>query len=163
MELHVRGEVDAGVVDEAASALQLTFVKQMVVQLRAIDTYGTYDTWTDARLLDPLILTRERRRAIPVVSDPDERTLARVRAYYNALAHDVERLTGLMAVPVIHVTHEGFGRALILVGKLVVMDKVLRDVHRFGFDSLAGMVEEASKIVDTARAMVANYRAVAEL
>ncbi len=37
---------------------------------------------------------------------------------------------GLMAVPAVNLTHEGFGRALITVGKLVVMDRALHDVHR---------------------------------
>ena len=33
-------------------------------------------------------------------------------------------------------THEGFGRALITVGKLVAVDRTLHDVYRFGFASL---------------------------
>ena len=44
-----------------------------------------------------------------------------------------------MAVPMINLSHEGFGRAIITVGKLIVMDKILRDVHRFGFESLENL------------------------
>jgi probable nitrogen fixation protein len=161
MELNVIDDKIA--IDPASPALALPFVKQMALQLRAMDGYGAFDTWSDARVLDPLVLTRERRRAIPVVGDPDEVTLSRVKAYYNALAQTLERETGLMAVPVINITHEGFGRALILVGKLVAFDKTLRDVHRFGFDSLEEMAEEAGKLVAKAVAVVAAHRAVAEL
>ncbi len=150
------------IADDAA-ALQNPFVRQMTVQLRAMDSYGTYDTWSDARVLDPLVLTKERRRQIPVVGDPDETTLSRVKAYYNAIAQMVERETGLLAVPVINITHEGFGRALILVGKLVALDKTLRDVHRFGFDSLEKMVEESEKLLGKAVALVNAHRVVAEL
>ncbi|MND94357.1 hypothetical protein D3C80_865720 [compost metagenome] len=109
------------------------------------------------------MLTKERRRAIPVVGDPDETTLSRVKAYYNALAQMIERETGLLAVPMINISHEGFGRALILVGKLVALDKTLRDVHRFGFDSLDALVVEAQKQLVKAAALVAENRAVAEL
>lgn len=151
------------VVREDDQALQLPIIKQMVVQLRAMDSYGTYDTWSDARVLDPLVLTKERRKAIPVVGDPDETTISRVKAYYNALAQLVEGETGLLAVPVINITHEGFGRALILVGKLVAMDKTLRDVHRFGFESLDALAGEAQKLVDKAVSLVNGNRAVAEL
>lgn len=151
------------VVQEGDSALQQPVIRQMVVQLRAMDSYGTYDTWSDARVLDPLVLTKERRRAIPVVGDPDETTLSRVKAYYNAIAQMVERETGLLAVPVINLTHEGFGRALILVGKLVVVDRILRDVHRFGFDSLDALVAEAEKLLGKAVAQVGEHRVVAEL
>jgi probable nitrogen fixation protein len=154
---------EAVVVTESDAALAHPFVKQMVVQLRAMDSYGTYDTWSDARVLDPLVLTKERRRQIPVVGDPDETTVSRVKAYYNAIAQMVERETGLLAVPVINLTHEGFGRALILVGKLVALDKSLRDVHRFGFDSLGKMVEEAEKVLSKAVGLVKQHRDVAEL
>ncbi|SEI88349.1 probable nitrogen fixation protein [Azotobacter beijerinckii] len=151
------------VVQEDDQSLQHPLVRQMVIQLRAVDSYGTYDTWSDARVLDPLVLTKERRKAIPVVGDPDETTISRVKAYYNALAQLIERETGLLAVPVINITHEGFGRALILVGKLVALDKVLRDVHRFGFDSLEALVAEAQKQLAKATALVGEHRAVAEL
>jgi probable nitrogen fixation protein len=151
------------VVQDGDAALQHPIVRQMVVQLRAMDSYGTYDTWSDARVLDPLVLTRERRKAIPVVGDPDETTVARVKAFYNALAQLIERDCGLLAVPVINLTHEGFGRALILVGKLVALDKTLRDVHRFGFDSLEALVGEAEKQLARAAGLIAGHRAVAEL
>ena len=151
------------VVLEGDPALQQPIIRQMVVQLRSMDSYGTYDTWSDARVLDPLVLTKARRRAIPVVGDPDETTLSRVKAYYNALAQMIERETGLLAVPMINISHEGFGRALILVGKLVALDKTLRDVHRFGFDSLDALVAEAEKQLAKAAGLVAAHRAVAEL
>lgn len=156
-------EEQPAVVQDGDAALSHPIVKQMVVQLRAMDSYGTYDTWSDARVLDPLVLTKERRKAIPVVGDPDETTISRIKAYYNAIAQLVEAQTGLLAVPVINLTHEGFGRALILVGKLVALDKTLRDVHRFGFDSLEVLAGEAQKQVDKASALIAEHRVVAEL
>ncbi len=156
-------EEQPAVVQDGDAALQEPIIRQMVVQLRAMDSYGTYDTWSDARVLDPLVLTKERRKAIPVVGDPDETTVARIKAYYNALAQLLERETGLLAVPVINLSHEGFGRALILVGKLVALDRTLRDVHRFGFESLEALSAEAHKQLDKAAALVSAHRAVAEL
>jgi len=151
------------VVDEGAEALTNPFVRQMIVQLRAMDSYGTYDTWTDAKVLDPIILTKARRREIPVVGDPDETVISRVKAYYNGIAQMIEKETGLMAVPVINLTHEGFGRAMIIVGKLVVLDKTLRDVHRFGFDTPEKMIDEAGKLIEKAVKLVNDFREVAEL
>lgn len=147
---------------EDDTELNADFPREMLKQLKAVDTYGTYDGWTDAKILDPLILTKERKREIPIVGDPDETTMARVKAYYNAIASLVEKQTGLMAVPVINLTHEGFGRAFVIVGKLIVVDKTLRDVHRFGFPSLAKMNEEAGKQIDKAAELIASYREVAE-
>ena len=156
-------EFEQAVVQENDQFLQNPIVKQMVVQLRAMDGYGTYDTWTDARVLDPLILTKARRKAIPVVGDPDETVISRIKAFYNAISQLLERETGLLAVPVINITHEGFGRVLIVVGKLVAFDKILRDVHRFGFDSLETLATDAQKIVHKATTLVNEHRVVAEL
>lgn len=153
----------AAVIVDDDPVLESDFAKEMVRQMRAIDTYGTYDEWPVSKILEPFVLTKAMRREIPVVGDPDEITLSRVSAYYNAIAATIETRTGRMAVPMIHLSHEGFGRALITVGKLVVMDKTLRDVHRFGFPELAKMKEEADKLVDKAATMIETYAEVAQL
>lgn len=156
-------ESEKMVVQEDDKTLQHPIIRQMITQLRAMDSYGTYDTWSNARVVDPLVLTKARRKEIPVIGDPDEVVLARVKAYYNVLSHMIEQECGLMAAPVINISHEGFGRALILVGKLVVLDKTLRDVHRFGFASLEALCEDASKQIDKAVALLSEHRTVAEL
>ncbi len=75
----------------------------------------------------------------------------------------IEAECGLMAVPLVNLTHEGFGRAIITVGKLVVMDRTLRDVHRFGFPSLSKMKDEADKILSVALELIGNHSKVAGL
>lgn len=137
------------------------FVIEMVRQMRAVDTYGTYDNWPAARILEPFVLTREKKREIPVIGDPDEITLSRVKAFYNAIAALIEKECGLMAVPMLNLTHEGFGRALITVGKLVVMDRTLRDVHRFGYDSLSRMKDDADKLLSVALEIIGEHSDVA--
>lgn len=143
--------------------LETDYIKEMVKQMRAIDSYGTYDGWPVQRILAPYVLTREQRREIPVIGDPDEQTLARVRAFYNGIAALIEKECGLMAVPMVNITHEGFGRALITVGKLVVMDRTVRDVHRFGFESLSKMKDEADKLLSVALEIVGKHPDVAGL
>lgn len=143
--------------------LESDFAKEMIRQMRAIDSYGTYDKWPTHRILDPFILTKERKQEIPIVGDPDEEVVARVKVFYNAIAAMIEKECNLMAVPLVNLTHEGFGRALISVGKLIVMDKTLRDVHRFGFPSLAKMKTEADKILSVAMELIGKYSEVAGL
>lgn len=143
--------------------LETDFGKEMRRQMTAIDSFGTTDSLPPEAILAPFVLTREMRREIPVVGDPDEITVARVKAYYNAIAAMIERECGLMAVPLVHLSHEGFGRALITVGKLVVMDRTLRDVHRFGFDSLSRMKDEADTLLAVALEIIGNHSDVAGL
>lgn len=139
------------------------FIKEMVRQMRALDTYGTQNGWAPEQILAPYVLTKERKSEIPIIGDPDEETLSRVKAFYNAVAVLIEKECGLMAVPFINLTHEGFGRVLIIVGKLVALDKTLRDVHRFGFESLSKMKTEGDKLLSVAIERVGSYPEVAGL
>ncbi len=141
--------------------LETDFIKEMARQMRALDTYGTYTGWTVEQILDPFIMTKERKADIPLIGDPDDITIARVKAFYNAIAVLIEKECRLLAVPLIHLTHEGFGRALITVGKLVAVDKTLRDVHRFGFSSLSKMKDEADKLLGVALERIGQHSEVA--
>ncbi len=149
------------VVQENDTHLGSDIVKDYIKQLRAIDTYDTYEGWSEAKIIDPVVLTKERKKNIPVIGDPDEVTIARLKAYYNSLATLIEQKTGLMAAPLVHISHEGFGRALIMVGKLIVVDKILRDTHRFGFSSLEDLCEKSEKTIEKALGLIEKYHAAA--
>jgi len=149
------------VVQEDDTNLGSEIVKDMIKQLRAIDAYDTYAGWSEAKIIDPIVLTKERKQGIPVIGDPDEITIARLKAYYNSLATLIEKKSGLMAAPMVHLSHEGFGRALIMVGKLVVVDKILRDTHRFGFSSLEDLREKSDAVIAKALGLIEKYNAAA--
>ena len=141
--------------------LETDFIKEMARQMRALDGGGRLDGQPVEKLLEPLVLTKERKAAIPIVGDPDAMTLARVHAFYNAIATLIEKECGRMAVPLVHLSSEGFGRVLITVGKLVAADRTLRDVHRFGFESLSKMKTEADKILSVALEIIGKHPEVA--
>ncbi|GAB2182154.1 NifX-associated nitrogen fixation protein [Denitratisoma sp. agr-D3] len=139
------------------------FAKEISRQTRALDSYGQWDGKPIEAILAPFILTKEQKREIPIIGDPDDVLLSRVKAFYNAIAVMIETECGKMAVPFIQITHEGFGRALIIVGKLVVMDKTLRDVHRFSFESVSKMKDEADKYLAVALELIGKHSEVAGL
>ena len=143
--------------------LETDFVREMMRQMRALDSYGQYDGKPASSLLEPLLLSKARKAEIPVVGDPDETTLACIKAFYNGIAVMIEKECGLMAVSLVHLSHEGFGRVIITVGKLVVLDRTLRDAHRFGFDSLSKMKDEADKYLSVALEIIGRFPAVAGL
>ena len=145
------------------AVLDTDFIKEMVRQMRAFDTHGVHGTQSPEEVLAPFILNAEARAALPIIGDPDEETMMRVRVFYNAIAVLIEKECGLMAAPFMQVSHEGFGRVLITVGKLVAVEKNLRDMHRFGFDSLSRMKTEADKLLSIALERVGSYPAVAGL
>lgn len=151
------------VVEEDDPVLGSDFMQEMIKQMRALDMYDTYEGWSEAKILDPFVMTKERKRDLPIVGDPDEITIARIKAFYNAISTLIEKECKIMAVPIVNLSHEGFGRALISAGKLIVVDKTLRDVHRFGFKSLSKMKDEADKLLSVALELIGKYSDVAGL
>jgi probable nitrogen fixation protein len=153
------------VIDQAASDAELLktdpFLRELVKQLRAQDTHGTWEGKDDAALLAPYVITAAQRRELPIMGDPDPDTLWRLDLFHNAIGLAIERATGCMVSPMTKMSHEGFGRTVLTTGRLIVVNRYLRDVHRFGYASLAKLSEAGSKLVAEGIAMVEQYREVA--
>lgn len=139
------------------------FYKEMLRQIKFLDTSGHFDGLPAEVILKEFIRTPERKTEIPLVGNPDPATITRVNTYYNTIAMLVEQNCGLFPVSLVNLSPEGFGRALITVGKLVVVDKTLRDMHRFGFKDFLHMKSEADKLVSKAIELINKYQDVAEL
>ena len=151
------------IVDQAVEDPKVEgFAAALVRQMRAEDTHGHWERKSDAQLLEPFILDKEKRRAIPIIGDPDPDTLWRLQLFYGALCLEIERLTRRMVQPMMKMSHEGFGRMVLIGGRLVVLNKQLRDVHRFGFDSIEKLNAEAEKMLDQAVGMIEKFPEVAD-
>jgi len=145
----------------ANQAVESPFIKELIKQWRAQDTHGAWDRKTDLDLLEPYILDKEKRRQMPIIGDPDPETIWRIELFYNAVGLAMERVTGVMVSPMMKMHHEGFGRMILTAGRLVVVNKQMRDVHRFGFDSLSKLAAEGEKLVATGVEMIGKYPEVA--
>ena len=141
--------------------LQDTFIRELVKQLRAQDTHGTWEGKSDLKILEPYILTAEQRKAMPIMGDPDPETLWRLDLFHNAIGLSIEKATGCMVSPMMKMSHEGFGRCVLTTGRLIVVNRYLRDVHRFGYASLARLAEAGNKLVAEGVGMVEKYKEVA--
>ncbi|TIU64331.1 MAG: NifX-associated nitrogen fixation protein [Mesorhizobium sp.] len=148
-------------VAEDEAALCTPFVKCLVRLIRSQDSYGSWERKADAELLGDFIITKEQRRGIPIIGDPDPDVLWRLDKYYAAIGLAIEERCGLMASPMIQVSHEGFGRVLFTTGRLVVLSKTLRDVHRFGFETLLKLATAGTKLVDDGIAVIEAFPHVA--
>ena len=144
-----------------ASVPESLFLKELVKQWRAQDTHGAWDKKSDLDLIAPYIITKEQRREIPIMGDPDPETLWRLELFYNAVGLAIERATGIMVSPIMKMHQEGFGRVLLTAGRLVVLNKHLRDVHRFGFESLGKLAAEGEKLVHAGVDMIEKFPEVA--
>lgn len=145
------------------AVLDQEFLKTLVSLIRAEDTYGAWEGKSDDILLRPFILTKEERRLIPIIGDPDPDTITRIEQFYKAVGLTIEKRTKLMATPLMKMSHEGFGRIVLLTGRLVVLSKHMRDIHRYGFPSVEALATEGTKFVNEAVALIEEHRVVADL
>lgn len=142
---------------DAVVAIDSAFVKELIKQWRAQDTHGAWEGKSNETLLAPYIITREQRREMPIIGDPDPETLWRLELFYNAVGLAIERQTGSIATPMMKMSHEGFGRLVLMAGRLVVVNKHLRDVHRFGFESMEKLAAEGEKLVAAGVEMIRQF------
>lgn len=147
---------------QETSPVEKPFVETLIRLIRAQDSYGAWEGKPDLELIEPFIVTREQRKRLPLMADPDPDVLARLEMFYNAVSLSIERETGMIASPMMKMHHEGFGRVLLTMGKLVVLSKHLRDVHRFGFETLEKLAAEGDKLVSAAVETINTYPDVAK-
>ncbi|MDP2785142.1 MAG: NifX-associated nitrogen fixation protein [Sulfurimicrobium sp.] len=138
-----------------------SFLVELINQWRAQDSYGAWEGKSDEELLEPYVIDKEKRKEIPIIGDPDPETLWRLELFYNAVGLAIERQTKVMVSPMMKMSHEGFGRMVLLAGRLVAVNKQLRDVHRFGFLTLEKLAEEGDKYVNGGVEMVNKFPEVA--
>ena len=153
---------ETAMIEPVVSPLDTVFVQELIKQWRAQDTHGAWEGKTDAMLLEPYIITKEQRREMPIIGDPDPETLWRLELFYNAVGLSIERRSGVMVSPMMKMSHEGFGRLVLMAGRLIVVNKQLRDVHRFGFISMESLAEEGEKFVAAGLDMINQFPAVAK-
>jgi probable nitrogen fixation protein len=152
----------AAVTEPNPAAEEAPFIKELIKVWRAQDTHGTWDGKKDLELLEPYIVDKEARRALPIMGDPDPDTLWRLELFFNAICLAIEKATGVMITPMMKMSHEGFGRMVLIGGRLIVVNKQLRDVHRFGFDNLGKLAEEGDKYIAAGIGMIEKYPEVAK-
>lgn len=133
------------------------FLRQLVAVIRAEDGHGQWDGKSDADLLAEFIVTPEERRLIPMMCDPEPEVLWRLSKFHDAVGLMIEKRTGIMAGQMDKFHHEGFGRVVLIAGRLVVMSRHLRDVHRWGFPTWAKLAEAGERLVEDAVALIERF------
>ncbi|MCK1451923.1 NifX-associated nitrogen fixation protein [Bradyrhizobium sp. 35] len=152
---------DSSEVTPAAAAAEWPFLKELIKIWRAQDTHGAWEGKKDLELLEPYVLDKRKRRALPIVGNPDPDTTWRLELFFDAVALSIEKATGVMISPMLKMHHEGFGRIVLIGGRLVVVSKQLRDVHRFGFDRLSDLANQGDKFVNSGVEMIRKFPEVA--
>jgi len=143
--------------------LDSPFLQELVNQVRAVDTYGFYSTWSTERILEPFIVTKAQKKEISLEGGVDPKTLSRIQWFFKAIAAVIERETGRMVQVSIDLNEEGFGWALVFSGRLLVVNRSLRDAQRFGFVTLEKLAQEGDKLIERGIELAKTYPDVCKL
>ncbi len=130
--------------------------------MRSHDHSGVWDDEPDEVLLAPFIVTKAQKREMPLIGDPDPDVLWRVELFYAAVAWEIERRSGRAVAPLLKIHHEGWGRVVLIAGRLVAVNAHVRELHRWGFESLEQLAEKAETLVAEGLAVIAQFPAIAE-
>jgi len=125
------------------------FTGELIRQLRATDQFGNWAKMSDEELLiKKFVKTKEDLKSIPIIADIDEMLIGEIKMIFKAVALQFERKTGIMCNVVMEMSHEGFGRCIVIADRIVLVDKYFKDAHRFGFRTLEKLYDEGQKYLD---------------
>ncbi len=136
---------------------EFSFLRELARQFRAQDAGGAWDGKSDSELLAPLVFPRQRHKDPAPLDGADPDVFWRIELFHAAVGHAIEARTGVPCTPMLKMHHEGFGRVVLLAGRLVVVSQFLRDVTSFGFDSLEKLAEAGERLVGSGVAMIERF------
>ncbi|MDK1378250.1 MULTISPECIES: NifX-associated nitrogen fixation protein [unclassified Sinorhizobium] len=142
---------------EDEKALASPFLKFLTRLIRIEDINRSWEGKSDAEVLAHFILSKKQRSAISIIGSPDPFVLWRLEVFYAAVGLMIEERSGLTTSPMMKISHEGSGRVLLTAGRLVLLSKILCEVHRFGYETLTQLAEAGTKLVDEAMAAIEAY------
>ena len=135
------------------------FIDTLIGQVRALDQFGTWTNREDEDILkEKYVKSKEDLKNIPVIADIDEMQIQDIRLVYQAIALAFEKKTGIMCSVVMEMSHEGFGRVVVIAEKIVIVNKFFKDAHRFSFRTYEKLLEEGDKLLGDAIKIYDEYK-----
>ncbi|MCD8478353.1 MAG: NifX-associated nitrogen fixation protein [Sulfurospirillum sp.] len=140
------------------SDLEQLFLQTLTSQLRALDQFGTWAKKSDEELLcEKYVKSKEDLKNIPIIADIDEMQIQDIRLIFQSIALSFELKTGVMCSVVMEMSHEGFGRAVVLAEKIVITNKFFKDAHRYSFRTYDDLIKEGGKMLHNALEIFEQY------
>ena len=140
------------------SELETLFIETLTSQIRALDQFGVWTKKSNEEVLcEKYVKSKEQLKNIPIIADIDEMQIKDIRLIFQSIALAFELKTGVMCSVVMEMSHEGFGRAVVLAEKIVVTNKFFKDAHRYSFRSFEELVKEGGKLLNNAIETYQHY------
>ena len=141
------------------SELEKLFIETLISQIRALDQFGTWAKKSDEEILsEKYVKSKEQLKNVPIIADIDEMQIKDIRLIFQAIALAFELKTSVMCSVVMEMSHEGFGRAVVLAEKIVITNKFFKDAHRYSFRTYDDLIKEGGKMLKDAIEIFETYK-----
>ena len=139
------------------SILKHYFLQELIKQIRLADTFGKYVHWTDALLLEQLIVSidKEKHSHKNLNFDPLNQLLT--NTFFQAIGSRIEKQTGQTTETFVHLRNKEFSSAVISCGGVLVLYSLIWGYQSFGFFSLQELIESAEKNIREAVIKTSHY------
>ena len=139
--------------------LEKLFIETLISQIRALDQFGTWAKKSDEEILsEKYVKSKEQLKNIPIIADIDEMQIKDIRLIFQSIALVFELKTSVMCSVVMEMSHEGFGRAVVLADKIVITNKFFKDAHRYSFRTYDDLIKEGGKMLTDALKIYETYQ-----
>ncbi|ADR18592.1 DUF269 domain-containing protein [Calditerrivibrio nitroreducens] len=104
-------------------------------KIKAMDTFGTYKRLSDGEIL----MRYFRKKSVSIeesLGDISEEGIFKIRLFYESVAYFLEKNIGIEINICADISREGFGKIVIYSGDKIINIFHLRNLHRFGFNSI---------------------------
>lgn len=141
------------------SDLGTLFIETLTSQIRALDQFGTWAKKGNEEVLSSkYVKSKDELKNIPIIADIDEMQIQDIRLIFQSIALAFELKTNVMCSVVMEMSHEGFGRAVVLAEKIVVTNKFFKDAHRYSFRTYEDLIKEGGKLLNDALETYKTYK-----
>lgn len=129
--------------------------------IRIIDSYdslGVYRNFTnEQKIVRSFLLTKEEKQEMDSCGHLSEKYKAQITLFFQAVALTIEQTSGKMVSSILEVNDEGFGRAVLYSGRLVLLSKGLRGTMQFGYTKIEKALKEGEKYVTDGISWIQRY------
>lgn len=133
------------------SELETLFIETLTSQIRALDQFGVWAKKSNEEVLcEKYVKSKEQLKNIPIIADIDEMQIKDIRLIFQSIALAFELKTGVMCSVVMEMSHEGFGRTVVLAEKIAITNKFFKDAHRYSFRTYEDLIKEGGKMLKDA-------------
>ncbi len=135
-----------------------SFAKNLIRVIDSYDSLGVYRNFTpEQKMARSFLLTNEEKQQMISCGHLDDKYKSQITLFFQAVALTIEEETGKMVSSIMEINDEGFGRAVLYSGRLVLLSKGLRGTMQFGYTKMEKAIKEGEKYVADGCSWIEKY------